>query len=55
MSQNTIEVQRGRRCLSLQSLLWFAFQRPANREQEDGTLAFRVRRKEVNHVIVEEG
>ena len=32
-----------------------AFQRLANREQEDGTLTFRVRRKEVNHVIVEEG
>jgi len=31
-----------------------AFQRLANREQEDGTLTFRVRRKEVNHVIVEE-
>jgi hypothetical protein len=25
----------------------------ADREQEDGTLAFRVRRKELNHVIVE--
>src|ERR1035441_6020764 len=31
-----------------------AFQRLANREQEDGTLTFRVRRKEVSHVIVEE-
>ena len=40
---------------SLEALLWFAFQRLANREQEDGTLAFCVRRKEVNHVIVEEG
>src|SRR5260370_40508942 len=37
------------------ALLWFAFQRLANREQEDGTLAFRVRRKEVSHVIIEEG
>src|SRR5215471_18128797 len=35
--------------------LCFAFQRLANREQEDGTLAFCVRRKEVSHVIVEEG
>ena len=40
---------------SLEALLWFAFQRLANREKKDGTLAFRVRRKEVNHVIVEEG
>ncbi len=40
---------------SKRALLWFAFQRPANREQEDGTLAFRVRRKEVGHVIIEEG
>jgi hypothetical protein len=32
----------------------FAFQRLANREQEDGILAFRVRRKETNHVIIEE-
>ena len=36
-------------------LLWFAFQRLAKREKKDGTLAFRVRRKEVNHVIIEEG
>jgi hypothetical protein len=36
------------------ALLWFAFQRLANREQENGTLAFRMRREEVNHVIVEE-
>src|SRR5215469_3965252 len=35
--------------------LCFAFQRLANREQEDGTLAYCVRRKEVGHVIVEEG
>ena len=40
---------------SLEALLWFAFQRLANREKKDGTLDFRVRRKEVNHVIVEEG
>jgi len=39
---------------SLQALLWFAFQRLANREKKDGTLAFRVRRKEVSQVIVEE-
>jgi cytidylate kinase len=39
----------------LEALLWFALQRLANREKKDGTLAFRVRRKEVNHVIVEEG
>src|SRR5205809_326505 len=36
-------------------LLWFALQRLANREQEDGTLVFRMRRKEVNYIIVEEG
>ena len=36
-------------------LLWFALQRLANREQEDGTLVFRTRRKEVNYIIVEEG
>src|SRR5271169_4180688 len=30
------------------------FQRFANCEQEDGTLAFRMRRKKVNHVIIEE-
>ncbi len=35
--------------------MWFAFQRLANREREDGTLIFRVRRKEVSHVVVEEG
>ncbi len=40
---------------SLEVLLWGTFQRVANREQEDGTLVFRVRRKEVSHVIVEEG
>jgi hypothetical protein len=39
----------------LEILLWFAFQRLANREREDGTLIFRVRRKEVSHVVVEEG
>jgi len=39
----------------LEALLWFAFQRLANREKKDGTLAFRCRRKEVSHVIVEEG
>src|SRR5439155_14691037 len=37
------------------ALPWLAFQRLANREQENGTFIFRVRRKEVNHVIVEEG
>jgi hypothetical protein len=37
----------------LEVLLWFALQRLANREQEDGILAFRVRRKKVNHVIIE--
>jgi hypothetical protein len=31
------------------------FQRLANREKEDGTLTFRMRRKEADHVIVEEG
>jgi hypothetical protein len=31
------------------------FQRLANREQEDRTLTFRMRRKEVSRVIVEEG
>src|SRR6185436_3042934 len=36
-------------------LLWFALQRFANREQEDGTLVFGMRRKEVNYIIVEEG
>ena len=36
-------------------LLWFALQRLANREQEDGTFVFRMRRKEVNYIIVEEG
>src|SRR5580704_3596512 len=35
--------------------LWFGFLRLANREQENGTLAFRMRRKEASHVIVEEG
>jgi hypothetical protein len=35
--------------------LWVAFQRFVNREQEDGSLASRVRRKEVDHVIIEEG
>ncbi len=37
------------------ALLWFAFQRLANREQEDGTLVLCVRRKELNYIIVEEG
>ena len=37
------------------ALSWLAFQRLANREQENGTFIFRVGRKEVNHVIVEEG
>src|SRR5690349_17781732 len=37
------------------ALLWFALQRLANRQQEDGTLVFRMRRKELNYIIVEEG
>jgi hypothetical protein len=36
-------------------LLWLAFHWFANREQKDGTLSFRLGRKELNHVIVEEG
>src|SRR5271166_5995196 len=36
-------------------LLRFAFHRFANCDQEDGSLAGRMRRKEVDHVIVKEG
>src|SRR6267154_1532884 len=36
-------------------LLWFTLQRLANRDQENGTLAFCVRGKEVNYIVVEEG
>src|SRR5271155_4167416 len=39
----------------LEALLRFASQRLADREQKDGALALRMRRKEFNHVIVEEG
>src|ERR1017187_6708982 len=37
------------------ALLWFALQRLANCEQEDGTLVFCVGGKEVDYIIVEEG
>jgi hypothetical protein len=47
LRRNTERLQR--------TLLWSAFQGLANREQEHGTFVFRVRRKEVGHVIVEEG
>jgi hypothetical protein len=39
---------------SIRVLLRLALERLANHEQEDGTLAFRVRREELNWVIVEE-
>src|SRR5262249_34721244 len=36
------------------ALLWFALQRLANRDQENGTLVFCLRGTEVNHIVVEE-
>src|SRR5712671_3433722 len=40
---------------SSERLLWLAFPRLANRQQEYGTLIFRVRREELNHLVVEKG
>src|ERR1017187_3221841 len=37
------------------ALLWFALQRLANFEQEDGTLVFCVGGKKVDQILVEEG
>src|SRR6266404_6914915 len=39
----------------LRAVLWFALQRLANGDQENGTLVFCVRGKEVNYIVVEEG
>src|SRR5437879_13335074 len=39
----------------LRAVLWFALQQPANGYQENGTLVFCVRGKEVNYIVVEEG